>query len=431
MKIILWSIITAFIATQLSLSAEPITVTNTSGTELTVEIQTLEGNQLTFVRTSDKQEFTIPLSMLDEPSQKKIDAWELKTKYQPDSAPFFKMGDQYVIPIEITAQNSLTYYDSNSKLQTSNFSEAPKLKNLAEENKKGLRESGTGMEGIVSVTNGRDKILNVKNGVVVLSEQGSKTQIIKDQHNPYNPDDAQLNEITYETFLPKAIELEQPSNRFIRFFSMAPSTKDHPLYQMFFNREVNGDIRGKIPSNLKPGEWVKNKTIVRIFRGATNLVYISKVENTPVGIRNVKFKPVKPEKSLLTIEDLEQGYNFFTSPSPFTLEKTSRGVKIDAEEPIRFRLSLDAGYEVEIVTEYENGSIEEDSMHVEINKNSDLRIANRSMGSREESIITFKGYGLFTEIIIKPNARDPMILHRFDVSISKARNAAKLNPLHQ
>ena len=58
------SIIMAIMAIT-SASAKTMDVRNTAGTEMTIQISNLEGTQLTFVRTSDNREFTIPLSMLD------------------------------------------------------------------------------------------------------------------------------------------------------------------------------------------------------------------------------------------------------------------------------------------------------------------------------------------------------------------------------
>ena len=120
-----------------ALWAEPVELRNTSGTELIVELLSTESGQVTFTRTSDNMEFTIPMSMLDKPSQKKITDWEIRTKYQPDSAPFFKLGGEYVIPIEIQG-NQVTYFDANGQKQTVNYTEAQKLRELVKENKKAL-----------------------------------------------------------------------------------------------------------------------------------------------------------------------------------------------------------------------------------------------------------------------------------------------------
>ncbi len=57
------------------LRAEPITIKNTKGQELTVTLQSLSGDKITFLNTSNSKSYTVPLSSLDRDSQATIKAW--------------------------------------------------------------------------------------------------------------------------------------------------------------------------------------------------------------------------------------------------------------------------------------------------------------------------------------------------------------------
>jgi len=127
MKKLTLLLFTALCALHPSLRAEPVDLTNTSGTTLTVELLGTEGGQVTFTRIDDGMEFTIPLSMLDEASREEVKKWELQKKFQPGTAPFFRMDGEYVIPIDIQG-NKVTYFDANGQKQEKTYQEAINLR---------------------------------------------------------------------------------------------------------------------------------------------------------------------------------------------------------------------------------------------------------------------------------------------------------------
>jgi hypothetical protein len=420
------------------LCAEPIDIRNTSGTELTVEIISTEGDQVTFVRTSDDQEFTIPLSMLDEPSQKKIYEWELTEKYQPDSAPFFKLGGEYVIPIDIRG-NTITYFDANSQKQQVDDPQALKLREFVEENKNALGEPNpnTGFKNFDRVYAPKATTLIDETGVTaVFNDGGDKISFYKDFLSSAN--EPMLQKISYEIFLPKEIETSG-RNYFAEFLSKA-NFEEHPLQEEIRTGQIEARFSPPLPSTLSSGKWVKNKAIVRTHKYATNMVIFNNKDNTPVGVRNIRFKPVEPKENLFTLNDLTEGYNLFRSSKPFKINTGNGAVAIDAQADVYYPLVLDTGYKVEIVIEYENGNVDAnadlyqpggDELH-EVVGEINLRKRKESSGSRKTTTITYNSRNLMSpRITLEVRTGTPMILHRFDVSIQKKSNAGALNPLHR
>lgn len=113
---------------------------------ITAEIQSVNSDQVTITRTSDGQEFTIPLSMLDEASSKEVERWrqaEAKRQYFPDTRPFYQHDGEMIIPLGLDG-NELTYLNAAGQRATKAFDTAPMLRELVEANKSGLGTANTG-----------------------------------------------------------------------------------------------------------------------------------------------------------------------------------------------------------------------------------------------------------------------------------------------
>ena len=425
--------ITSFILTTLgalasvtALQAETVQLRNTAGTELTGEVNSTEGNQVTFTRTSDGMEFTIPLSMLDEPSRQKVTQWEEQVKYLPDSAPFFKLGDQYVIPINIEG-NQITFFNANSQKQSANHPKAQKLQALVEENKTALsKRPGLGFEGIQQIRSRENKILTSESGATAVLNSEYDLQFYKE----YKTNEPFMHEISYEIFLPKDIETEK-RNYLAKFSALAHL--DHPLIEELKKGTIQGRFSTPLPVSLKSGNWVKSKTIVRTLTHAGHVVYFGNIENIPVGVRNLEFKPVEPNKNLITLSDLIDGYNIFTSNKPFEIKPQGyQAVEIHANALLLFHLNLDIGYEIEVKAEYENGKITARSNADLYRNETNLKEKRQSIGSRQKVTITFNTHNDFYPLIFLNQDEDkPMIIHNFNVSITKRANAAELNAFHR
>jgi hypothetical protein len=427
----------AFIATSFYLSAEPITIRNTSGTELTVEIINLEDEQVTFVRTADDMEFTIPKSLLDEDSQNKILKWEILEKYRPESEPFFNLNGEYIIPIEIQG-NTITYFDKNSQKGEVKSTHALKLKGFTERNKKALSQNKKGtLKNIETIRSSPDITLIEENKVTAIFNQGDKQLSLWKSY--FSPDEPMLQEISYEIFIPKDISVPEKliagfPVKFLKFSSYMDVQRhpDQKIQNTLINQGFIPQFKQTLPATLSSGEWVKNKAIIRTFKYALNAMSFYSIENTPVAIRNIEFKPIEPKDNLLSISDLIEGYNLFHSKFPFTIqEHNGEYVEIKDSSDLYFSLYVDPGYEVEIVIEHENCEIEKymDNM---VKESSEIKIKDRRKGSRKVTEIKYNGSARSQpEITLKKEGKDNIILHRFDVSINKSRDAEKINILHQ
>jgi len=419
-----------------ALWATPVELRNTTGTELNVELLSTEGGQVTFTRIEDGMEFTIPVSMLDKPSQQKVMQW----KYLPDSVPFFKLDDQYVIPIDIEG-NTLTYFGPDSQKQEVNLPEAQKLKTLVEQNKTAFSKNGRKRFGRMhSITNGNNPMIVSQNGATAIFEDRNKENafgITKD--NLSDNKEPPLQEISYEIFLPADIQQAFSSTTLATFFSTI-KPESHPLGEEINKDPINLNLKQPIPATLSSGKWVKNKAIVRTFKSARNSIIFINYDDTPIGLRNIQFKPLQPEMNMLTLADLADGYNLFTSSKSFEIEEGRNGaIEIKAHADLQYHLNLDKGYKIQIVIEYGNSNVTAEmeppnkiKNKEKIVKEVNLKKTVTSFGSNHEITITFNSNGLtYPQIVLKPGPEGPIILKRFDVSIAKSPNAAELNPLHR
>jgi hypothetical protein len=67
-----------------------------------------------------------------------------------------------------------------------------------------------------------------------------------------------------------------------------------------------------------------------------------------------------------------------------------------------------------------------------VKESSEIKIKDRRKGSRKVTEIKYNGSARSQpEITLKKEGKDNIILHRFDVSINKSRDAEKINILHQ
>jgi len=435
MKKLTLLLFTALCALHPSLRAEPVDLTNTSGTTLTVELLGTEGGQVTFTRIEDAMEFTIPLSMLDEASQNEVKKWELQKKFQPGTAPFFRMDGEYVIPIDIQG-NKVTYFDANGQKQEKTYQEAINLRRFVDQNKQGLgMKPRKGFNGIKRVQNGTHTTLMSDTGAtVIFNKEDGYISFLKELLSSQN--EPQLHEISYEVFLPK--EIQTPGHKQLGGFLSRTEVKFHPLKDEIQEKSLTGEVRPEVrsplPATLTAGKWVKNKAIVRTFKYAVTLASFNNFQNTPVGVRNIEFKPVQPRDNLLTLEDLKAGYNLFTSFRPFHIGEKSGAVEIRAQAPLQYNLVLDEGYQVEIEAEYENGKIDAEAeiyeyqgkkLHPVVRK-INLRKDRKTSGSKQSIKITYNAQWFTPTITLESDSQSPMILHKFNVSVKKTPDAHKL-----
>jgi hypothetical protein len=431
----------AALSVQPAVWAETLQLRNTAGNNLSAEIVSTESGQLTFKRTADDMEFTIPLSMLDKPSQKKIAEWEQRTKYQPDSAPFFKLGDLYVVPVDIKG-NTITYFGPDSQRQEVNHPDAQKLLELVVQNKKALSiNASKGTEHLDSIRSEGDTTLVSEKGATAIYGNGAnKISLWKDALS--SPEEPLLHEISYEIFLPRNIKIT--GNHFGEFLTRIlvksyPNQKE--LEEAYNNGTIQPSLRQPLPATLSSGKWIKNKAIIRTHRYAFNGATFENSDGTPIAVRNMEFKPIKPAEDVITLDDLKNGYNLFTSNQPFQINNQGEDtVEITATSPLQYSMVLDLGYEVEIEIEYENGQVTADADYVtmegkkdtELLEKIDLKNRKESLGSRSKMTITFNTLGnAYPQIFLKSGIEGTIKLHRFDVSIKEARNAAELNILHR
>ena len=450
----IWAVLTALTAVA-TLSAETVKLRNTAGNDLTAEIISVQSGQLTFNRASDKMEFTIPLSMLDEPSRQKIADWEVRTKYLPDTAPFFKLNGEYVIPVEITG-NQITYFDSNSRKQTVSHQDAPKLQQLVDQNKKGLAYKNKDVNKLFTqnkelankyvntprLRNRNNETIQLKETMAAIFNVENRGASIKKEKGISTENEPELHEITYEIFTPQ-FAMNSYRQDSVLFISMI--NNNHPLLEEIREKSKSGEIipgqlRQNLPDQLTPGKWNKNKAIIRTYKHAENPIIFQNKKGTPVGVRNLNFKPVEPNGTVITLKDLINGYNLFTSTKPFEIKaQGDRTVKIVAEENLEYHITLDPGYEIEITIEYENGNVTADDELFKIDgkliepaKKMNLKSSKKSFGSRKELTIQFNSQAhTYPEISLKPGADGTITLQRFDVSIKKDPRAAEKYILHR
>lgn len=422
--------------------AAAIDLTNTSGTTLSVEIQKVDGSSVTFNRQSDSKEFTIDLNMLDAQSQAQVREWEAQKRYNPESAPFFEINGEYVLPLEVTNGNQIRAVSTLGEIQVYSFPNAERLRPMADSTSRGSQEDPkSAFEfNVVRVKNSGETYTFVDDQKIIWVPKSieDKVDLIPKIEAP-----TKLAILSYELFLPKNIHTEGGIGS---VFSAILSPK-HPHIQELESNRVNARYHKMLPATLEAGRWVKNQTVYRTYGDLAEQIQIKTGSKVPMGIRKMELTAIPDSQStqLFTTDDLEEA-NVFISTEPFKLEQTSRGINV---EPIGSSSTVDIavdfpfekGYRIEGVIEISGGTVLIDCMGgskdiqtmngdiVSYEKFLNIKIRKNTSGSAQE--ISF-GFDCMTKMTpeIRVKGQNP-IIHKFDVNLIVKDDAGDYNPLHK